>query len=216
MADDAPAPTIDAITVADEPDTWRAAGFAVDDEGVTCLGTVRVELVGRARGKRIIGWSLRDVSTDSLDGLPTTISTRAPAAPVTHPNGVELIDHVVIVSPDVDRTVTALERAGIEVKRTRHIDAEQYGFAARQTFFRLGEVILELIGGEEPTGDDPARFFGLAHTVADLDATKTLLGEHLPNVKDAVQPGRRIATLRHKELDMSVATAFMSRGDGAI
>ena len=34
--------------------------------------------------------------------------------------------------------------------------------------------------------------------------------EHLGKVKDAVQPGRRITTLRHKELDMSVATAFMS------
>jgi hypothetical protein len=80
----------------------------------------------------------------------------------------------------------------------------------------MGEVILELIGGEEPTGDGPAAFFGLAYTVRDIDVTQRLLGEHLPNVKDAVQPGRRIATLRHKELGLSVATAFMSSGDGAI
>ena len=45
------------------------------------------------------------------------------------------------------------------------MDPEQYGFAARQTFFRMGEVILELIGGDEPTGDGPAMFFGLAYTV---------------------------------------------------
>ena len=34
----------------------------------------------------------------------------------------------------------------------------------RQTFFRLDEVILELIGPAEPAGDGPARFFGLALT----------------------------------------------------
>jgi hypothetical protein len=95
--------------------------------------------------------------------------------------------------------------------RTRTVDREQYGFEARQTFFRLGEVILELIGPNEPQGDGPAAFFGLAYTVADIDALPDLYGEHLGRVKEAVQPGRRITTLRHKELGLSVATAFMSR-----
>ncbi len=210
-----PGPTIDAITVADEPDAWQRAGFTVD--GTTCCtGHVRIELVGRERGKRIVGWSLRGAATDDLDGLPTTLSTREPCEPGSHANGVELIDHVVVLTPDLDRTIAAFESAGIEARRTRDIDSSQYGFEARQVFFRLGEVILELIGGKEPTGDGPAAFFGLAYTVADIDATQRLLGEHLPNVKDAVQPGRRIATLRHKELDMSVATAFMSPGAAAI
>jgi len=133
-----------------------------------------------------------------------------PPAPA-HPNGVVAIDHVVAFSPDLDRTVAAFGRAGIDVRRSRDIDASQYGFEARQVFFRLGEVILELIGGKEPTGDGPASFFGLAYTVADIDAAQRLLGEHLPNVKDAVQPGRRIATLRHKELGLTVPIAFMSQ-----
>jgi hypothetical protein len=210
-----PGPTIDAITVADEPDAWRRAGFTID-AATACVGRVRIELVGRERGKRIVGWSLRDAATDELDGLPTTLSTRDPCEPGAHANGVELIDHVVVLTPDLDRTIAAFGRAGVDARRTRDIDASQYGFEARQVFFRLGEVILELIGGKEPTGDGPATFFGLAYTVADIDATQRLLGDHLPNVKDAVQPGRRIATLRHKELDMSVATAFMSRGAGAI
>ena len=211
-----PGPTIDTITVADEADAWQRAGFTVDADGTCCVGHVRIELAGRERGKRIVGWSLRDVATDDLDGLPTTVSTREPCEPGVHANGVELIDHVVVLTPNLDRTVATLGRAGIEVRRTRDIDASQYGFEARQVFFKLGEVILELIGGKEPTGDGAATFFGLAYTVADIDAAQRLLGEHLPNVKDAVQPGRRIATLRHKELDVSVATAFMSRGAGAI
>ena len=35
-------------------------------------------------------------------------------------------------------------------------------------------------------------------------------GDHLGAAKDAVQDGRRIATLRHRDLGMSVATALMS------
>ena len=209
-------PTIDALVVADEPAAWKAVGFTVDDDGTCRVGAVRIELVGRERGKRIIGWKVRGVDGDSIDGLTTSPSARPAAAPAEHPNGAEIIDHLVVVTPDVDRTIAALSGVGIEPRRTRHVDPEQYGFAARQTFFRMGEVILELIGADEPTGDGPAMFFGLAYTVADIDATQQLLGEHLPNVKDAVQPGRRIATLRHKQVDVSVATAFMSAGPDSL
>ena len=216
-------PTIDSIVIADPPETWTAAGFTVSDEGTCRVGSVRLRLAGPDAGKRIVSWTLRDVpsSTTAIDGLPTAASTdEMPASPpVSHANGVELIDHLVILSPDVDRTVAALGAVGVEPRRTRQIDASQYGFAARQTFFRMGEVILELIGADEPMeGADqrPAGFFGLAYTVRDLDATATLLADHIGNVKDAVQPGRRITTLRHKDLGMSVATAFMSAGAGAI
>ena len=205
--------TIDSIEIADPPEAWEAAGFTVDDSGTCVTGQVRLRLVGRdGDRKRIQSWSLREVpdGTESIDGLPTQTSDTALPEPVTHKNGVELIDHLVISSPNVDRTISALNAAGVPTLRTRQIDAEQYGFAARQTFFRLGEVILELIGPDEPQGDGPAAFFGLAYTVTDIDALPGLYGERLGQVKDAVQPGRRITTLRHKEFGMSVATAFMS------
>jgi hypothetical protein len=206
-------PTINALVIADPPEAWSSAGFTVNDDGVCVVGQVRLQLVGRdGDRKRIQSWSLRGVpaGTTSIDGLATTPSDEPMPSPVTHANGAELIDHVVIMSPDVDRTVAALNKAGLDTLRTRHVDPEQYGFEARQTFFRLGEVILELIGPNEPQGDGPAAFFGLAYTVTDIDALPAFYGEHLGRVKAAVQPGRRITTLRHKELGMSVATAFMS------
>jgi hypothetical protein len=223
-------PTIDSILVADPPETWVGAGFTVADDATCRVGSVRMVLGGPEAGTGIVSWTLRDIpaSTASIDGLPTIASTDKGATPdgppvshppVTHDNGVEIIDHLVIVSPDVDRTVAALGAVGLEPRRTRQVDPAQYGFDARQTFFRMGEVILELIGPNEPwdgTADRPAGFFGLAYTVADLDATAALLADHIGKVKDAVQPGRRITTLRHKDLGMSVATAFMSGGAGAI
>jgi len=217
------APAIDSIVIADTPESWIGAGFTVDEDGCCRVGSVRLRLVGPDGGKQIVSWELRDVpsSTVSIDGLPTSASTDAElttGAPA-HENGVETIDHLVILSPDTDRTVAALEAVGIESRRTRQVDREQYGFEARQTFFRLGEVILELIGPNEPMdGADgrPAGFFGLAYSVRDLDATASLLSEHLGRIKDAVQPGRQITTLRHKDLGMSVATAFMSPGAPAV
>jgi hypothetical protein len=122
-------------------------------------------------------------------------------------------DHVVLVTPDTACTVEALRAVGLEPRRTRHTDT--YGAPFLQTFFRAGEVIVELIGPEAPSGDGPAAFFGLAHTVDDLDATAAFLGDHLGRAKDAAQPGRRIATLRPEDAGMSVATAFMSAGDPA-
>lgn len=210
-----PPVTIDTVTVADEPEAWTAAGFTVDDDGTCRVGHVRIQLVGRDHGKRIVGWALHGLEPDAtLDGLPTTSSDEDPCEPEEHANGALLIDHIVLLTPDQPRTVAAFEAIGVSPRRTRETD--QYGAPFVQTFFRAGEVIVELIGPADASGVDPATFFGLAYTVEDLGVTGQLLGEHLGRVKDAVQPGRQIATLRHKEVGMSVATAFMSPGVDAL
>ncbi len=205
--------TIDEILVGDPSAAWQAAGFAVDDDGTCRIGSVRVRLVGRDGGKRILGWSLRGapparLADGVLDGLPTTASQAPPAAPAAHPNGATHIDHVVLLSPDLARTTAALAELDVEPRGER--DTESYGAPMRQVFFRLGEVILELVGQREASGDGDPGFFGLAVTVSDLDDAALELGEHLGSIKDAVQDGRRIATLRHRDLGMSVAIALMS------
>jgi len=101
-----PAPTIDEITLADEPERWAALGFVVAG-GVCQLADVRMRFAGEQAGRGIVSWSLRDVNSTELDGLPTTLSTRplpAETAP-EHPNGVVAIDHVVAMSPAFERSV---------------------------------------------------------------------------------------------------------------
>ncbi len=204
--------TIDELVVADPPEAWQAAGFTVDDDAVCRIGSVRIQLVGREHGKGIVGWSLRDVAAGSLDGdldgVPTALSDVPAAEPGKHPNGVIGIDHVVLLSPDLPRTVAAVEAIGVRARRER--DGELGGAAIRQVFFRLGEVILEVIGAPDTAAEGAASLWGLTHTVADIDATAAFFGERTSPVKDAVQPGRRITTLRHREFDMSVRTALIS------
>ncbi len=205
--------TIDEILVGDPPEAWEAAGFSVDDDGCCRVGSIRIRLVGRDGGKRILGWSLRDAADGALaggtlDGLPTTASESEPASPGAHPNGALGIDHVVVLTPDLARTSAALEAIGVAKRGER--DTDSYGAPMRQLFFRLGAVILEVIGQQDVAGEGDAGFFGLALTVEDLDAVGALLGPALGDAKDAVQDGRRIATLRHRDLGMSVAIALMS------
>jgi hypothetical protein len=52
--------------------------------------------------------------------------------------------------------------------------------------------------------------WGITYEVADIDATAAYFGDRTAPVKEAVQPGRRITTLRHHELGMSVRTAMIS------
>ncbi|MBA3281635.1 MAG: hypothetical protein H0U29_05345, partial [Acidimicrobiia bacterium] len=200
------------ITVAGEPAEWRRAGFHVDGDLMPARGAT-LRLAGATSGRRITGWTLRGRVAAELDGLPTSVTTdpaQAPSPPV-HPNGVLGVDHVVAFSPDLDRTVAALEAAGLDLRRVR--EGPTPAGAMRQAFFRLGDTIVEAVSGDAGTGLGadvaPATWFGLALDVTDLDATGALLGDGLGAVKEAVQEGRRIATLRHRMFAMSVAVAAM-------
>lgn len=208
--------TVDELEVADPTNAWMRAGFSVDPGGdadaVCRVGGVGIRLVGRSRGTGILGWSLRgpgpDTSDPHLDGIPTTRSGGVATTPATHPNGVIAIDHVVLLSPDLGRTVEALTAVGMAPRRER--DGELGGRPIRQIFFRFGDVIVEAVGSPHTASEGPSTLWGITYVVADIDATASFFGDHTAPVKDAVQPGRRITTLRHHKLGMSVRSAMIS------
>ena len=195
---------------------WRDLGFAVDESGVCRVGSVDIQLAGAGDAPGIRSWALAVPAPlpSSIDGLATTVVEGGHAgasASAVHPNGTVALDHLVVTSHDQRRTEAALVATGFEPRRTVEMGGRRY------TFFHTGDTILELIGPAEPDDrrDRPARFYGLAFTVDDLDATALSLGEHLGPVKDALQPGRRIATVR-RDAGATVPIAFMSPGPGAI
>ncbi len=208
-----PAPTIDELLLADDGAAWAALGFAVAD-GCCELGRVQLRFLADPSKRGLVGWSLRDLASVDLDGLASTFS-EAPArdpAPA-HPNGAIAIDHVVAMSPNLDRSVGRLRDAGLDLRRIR--EQPTPAGAPRQAFFRLGAEILEMIqvpiesieriGGSEA----PARFWGLAVVVPDLEQTVRELEPHVGSARDAVQPGRRIATVR-RSAGLTFPLALMS------
>jgi hypothetical protein len=213
----AAAVTIDEIVLADQPERWRSLGFDVDGERVQ-LGGVFIRLVGddarSGAAPAVLGWSLREIGSTELDGLPTTRSSSSPPALApAHPNGVVAIDHVVAMTPALDRSVRVLGDAGLDLRRIR--EQPTPAGAPRQAFFRLGAEILELVQeppevSERAGGTDrPAFFWGLALRSEDLERTVEGLGERVGSVRPAVQPGRRIATLR-RSAGLGVPVALMS------
>ena len=199
------APALAGLDVGGPGDTWRHLGFAI--EGGRCqVGEVELRFhPDQDPGLR--GWSLRGVAPrGELDGIPTAKAPDLPVEPPpSHPNGVERIDHVVVASPALDRTLVALEGAGLRVRRVRTAPP------LRQAFLVAGQVLLEVVGDvEDPAGPDaPARLWGITFVAPDLEALAGRLGDALGRVHDAVQPGRRIASVR-EAVGLGVPVAFIT------
>ncbi|HEY1854309.1 MAG TPA: hypothetical protein VGG40_06945 [Solirubrobacterales bacterium] len=202
--------TIDQLTVADVPAAWARVGFAVQGDSVVA-GEVRIRMAGAGRGLR--EWSLREVASTELDGLPTWSSDRpAPREAPSHPNGVAAVDHVVAITPALERTVAALQAAGLDLRRMR--EEPTPAGAPRQAFFRLGATILEVVQKPDQVvaregAERPAFFWGLAFRVPDLEASVAGLGDRVSEIRPAVQPGRRIASLR-RSAGLSLPVALIT------
>jgi hypothetical protein len=199
-----PGPVLTEIRVAAEAAAWADAGFTVAAE--TCLtGDVLIEFTAGAGG--ILDWALAGVEADAIDGLATRPAGDRPPEGVPNPNGVVEIDHLVVLTPSLQRTIDAFEAVGVELRRIR--EGETGLGPYRQAFFRVGRPVLEVVEVADMEAEAPARFWGITFTVADIDAAAEMLGDRVGRVKDAVQPGRRITTVR-KEAGLGLPVALIS------
>lgn len=160
------------------------------------VGGVTIEAAGDGAGEGILGLDL----DRAADGGPLPLVHVEPVEDGAHPLGATAVDHVVVLAGDVDAAVRDL---GAVARRTEVRDGRRYAFVV------AGTALLEFVGPATPDGRPP-RCWGLALTVADLDVAVALLGEACGAPKDAVQPGRRIATVRHAELGLGVPTVLLS------
>ena len=194
---------IASLIVADPPETWGELGFVIADDACWISG-IRHEL--GAAGKGVMAWTLR--GADTISELPVAESNPMMARPTPqHPNGVIALDHVVVATPDLGRTIDAFESADIRLRRTRDVGTAER--PRKQAFFKLGETIVEIVGPTTASLPGPAWFYGLAFRVTDLDVTAAFLGERLRPARNAVQSGRRIATL-DRSAGSTTQLAFMS------
>jgi hypothetical protein len=105
------------------------------------------------------------------------------------------LDHVVLLTATLDETVDDLVAQGGDLRRRRD------DLHSPMAFVRFGPSIVEVVQTEGPT-----RLWGLVAVVDDFsELPADLVGEP----RDAVQPGRRIVTVR-REAGLGTALAFMT------
>lgn len=207
-------PELRRLLIGDEPQSWIDAGFTVVD-GATTVGTIALQLLGPAADEAdqdpkggVLGWELTGIQDGSIDGIMSIGTDAPPAEPTLHANCVSRMDHVVIMTPDLERTTSAMRSVGFSPRRTREVPGSQP--PRRQMFIWAGETILEVVGPTEATGSAPAAIWGLALTTTDMDRAARELGPYLSDPRPAVQPGRQIATVDTKALGISPALALMT------
>ncbi len=227
--DTASTPKVEWLTVAGEVDIWRSLGLVATADGMIPLVGTSIRIVPTRSSDSdsdsdsdagIVGWALSGVPSAggaggtgagdarplALDGLLTEVVDPPTPAYADHPLGASGLDHVVVLTSDLERTSGAIaEATGCELKRIREVGE------MRQGFHRIGRggLIVELVERPDvPAG--PAQFWGLVLIVDDIDAACDLIGpDRISPPKVAVQPGRRIATVR-VDVGLGLPVALMT------
>ena len=94
-----------------------------------------------------MSWTVAGVTAATdLDGLPTNVVERdgtPPLGAASHLNTTTIIDHIVVATPAIDRTIAAFVAVGMEPRRERV--GGSASMPMRQVFLRMGEVIIDLM-----------------------------------------------------------------------
>ncbi len=214
-----PRPTLLELAVTGPVQPWIDIGCtpSTGDNSITALviGTTTLVFPDDSAPPSIRSWATSPY-LDEVDGLrshwpletPAAVPAPASGAISAHANGAVALDHVVVFTPDLDRTDSALAQVGFDRRRRR--DASSDGLSRWQSFYRMGEVVLEVVGpspAEEPTAA-PATFWGLVIVTDRLDEAIARADGRIGDARTAVQPGRRIATVR-SSAGLGVPVAFM-------
>ena len=199
------------LTVTGDPDIWRSIGLTVSADGMVPLFGTSLRIVAPtdadADGQPgLAGWAFSGIpDVGDVAGFPTEVVDASSPMFASHELGASQLDHVVIFTGSMDDVSEAIEaRTGCERKRVRDLGEMQQGF------HRIGRggLIVEIV--QHADRDRSTEMWGLVLIVDDLDAACALLGEdRISAPKEAVQPGRRIATIR-QEVGLGTAVALMS------
>ena len=150
---------------------------------------VEIDTTARPGVRRLVHVGRRSAADRASTASPSRCATGTPPLFADHPLGARSIDHVVIATDSLSRTSAAIADAtGAAVKRVREAGE------IRQGFHRLGGLIVEVV--ERTVWPPGRRALGSgARRRRPRFGVRPLGAELVDEPRDAVQPGRRIATL---------------------
>lgn len=193
------------LRVPGDAEPWRDLGFTVVDDAIPLVnGAIRV---GADRSAFEVAGL--ESAPGAVEAIPIGIGE--PLAGVRHRNGAVELDHVVIMTDSLQRTSASVDESlGLEQRRIRETPT------VRQAFHRFADddigpgvrgCIIEIVEGPDVA---EVSLWGLVVIVDDLDAAVDSAGGLVGAPRDAVQPGRRIATVS-RTAGLPLAVALMSR-----
>lgn len=187
-------------------DRWVVLGFEPDGDGRLRFGNGALDFGCETPRLVVDPTESMIVPGEEIEGIGVTRGIATGGA--AHPNGAMELDHVVVMTDSIARTSQLVENAlGLEQRRIRETAD------VRQAFHRFADAgstrgcIIELV---ENPAVDTATIWGLVVIVADLDAAVARSPDLISPPKPAVQPGRRIATVR-RDAGLGTALALMDR-----
>lgn len=186
------------VTVGGSREPWQSLGVEFDDRGGCRIGQVSLR-VDESRTSGFLCWAF-DPPVESIDGIETG-ALESPSRLVSE--NFSTVDHVVVMTDSLERTSRDIAtRTGSQVRRVR-----EAGDGVMQAFHRSGEVILEVVQTPTMTG---VSLWGFVLVANDLPGLVDRLGsEVVGDLRDAHQPGRLIATVRHA-VGLGVNVALMT------
>ena len=149
---------------------------------------------------RALTWKRTRASAESTHGIRLFFLQRGERlglSPETASAPVDALDHLVIATPDPERTAALYgARLGLDMKLDRTIPT----LGTRFLFFRTGGLVFEVIHRlKEGRHDGPDKIYGVSWRVADVAATRTRLeqaGLEVSELREGRKPGTQVFTVR--------------------
>jgi catechol 2,3-dioxygenase-like lactoylglutathione lyase family enzyme len=157
----------------------------------------------RGHGRPDQAWSLHPVDTSGVQMVlvPRPPGNRPPLSQIGQsPEAVPLgLDHVVVHTPNPDR---ALALYGAKLGLDLRLDRSNPDWGARQMFFRLGDLVIEIGHGlKQGVSDSPDSLGGLAWRMnhpAEVQARLAGAGFNVSEVRKGRKPGTEVFTVRDR------------------
>lgn len=199
------------LEIGDPPDSWRMAGFEVDEDGYFMIADTRVHLVGGER-RGVLGMTVEGPTPHAaidLGGMMFTVQERThpKAQEKWHPNGACEMSKLVIETPEFRALGGALQ--GVLNMTMSDVGEDEMTLENLENF-----EVLEIKQNPEPMGVEQGRS-AVSMFVGDCDMvtmSQSVSKELLVGLR--TEGARPLITFKAFQVGMSVNINFIAAGYG--
>ena len=118
-------------------------------------------------------------------------------------NGISAIDHLVLLSNDLDECIKAFGASGLGIRLA--LDKTEPTWGGRMLFFRVGKFTLEIIQNNRNDSREEDYFWGIAYLCSNIElavATLQKNGVQHSSIREGRKAGTLVATVKSHNLGL--------------